>query len=117
MPDTPSKSRISNAEVHGGNTKIASQRTSAITYENGRTAMFHRQGLGQALIGGGPHNPPASPMELPQTQRWALLHPTRSKHVALAQTAAEHNEMLGAAQRRAEQHLVDVRRRLRTLSD
>ncbi len=47
----------------------------------------------------------ASPMELPQTQRWALLHSTRSTGAALAQTAVEHNEMLGTAQRRAKQHL------------
>jgi hypothetical protein len=59
----------------------------------------------------------AGAWELPGTQRWALLHlGTHTKDAALARTAAEQSDMLGAVHSRAEQHLVDVRRRLRTAS-
>ena len=118
VPLTPAPSPAAPAQAFITATeRLSWQHTAATTSENsGRSAMAHRQWLGGGVARTQQH-PPTSPSELPQTQRWALLHPTHSKDVALAQTAAEHSEMLGAAQRRAEQHLVDVRRRLRSLSD
>ena len=118
VPLTPAPSLAAPAQAFITATeRLSWQHTAATTSENsGRSAMAHRQWLGGGVARTQQH-PPTSPSELPQTQRWALLHPTHSKDVALAQTAAEHSEMLGAAQRRAEQHLVDVRRRLRSLSD
>lgn len=92
------------------------QRTGTITSVDSRhSGLEHRRvlSLGKSFQ----QHALATPGELSQTQQWALLHPTHSKDVALALTAAEHSEMLGAAERRAEQHLVNVRRRLRTTSD
>jgi hypothetical protein len=115
VPPPPSPAPVMH-EISALSQRRFTQRTATITPVDSRhSGLEHRRvlSLGKSFQ----QHALATPGELSQTQQWALLHPTHSKDVALALTAAEHSEMLGAAERRAEQHLVDVRRRLRTTSD